>query len=387
MNQSLRHYEASGPESAARLEQERRGDGLRLKASGAWTVAGLADVDAVLRAIAAEVSGPVEWDLADVGPMDTVGAWLVRRTVQDLEARGIEARLTGLDRTHALLIDAMDSVQVDESPGTSRTPPLVAALTKLGSIVVGALHELYAMAGFLGWILEGLGRTALRPRRLRLKALIAQTENAGVRALGIVILMNVLIGIVLAYQGVAQLERYGAQVFAVDLVAISILREIGVLLTAIIVAGRSGSAFTAEIGSMQIREEVDAMRTIGLDPLDTLVLPRVLALSVALPMLVIVADIAGLLGGAAMISTTLDISPGVILARLNFVRPQHLVVGLIKAPVFGILIGVIACYQGMRVSGSAESVGRMTTESVVESIFAVIIVDAIFSIFFATVRM
>lgn len=387
MNLSLRQREALDSQSAARIEEEQRGDRLALTASGNWTVSELTGLDSTLRKLAEAASGPVEWNLARVERMDTVGAWLVRRTMRNFEARGVLVRLTGLDPRHALLLEAMDAVRVEDRPHRKRGAFLQEALARLGEDVVRAARELYEMAGFLGMVLVGLGRAALQPSRLRLTALVAQMERAGVRALGIVVLLNVLIGIVLAYQGVMQLENYGAQIFAVDLVAISILREIGILLTAIIVAGRSGSAFTAEIGSMKIREEIDAMRTIGLDPLDTLVLPRVLALTVALPMLGIVADLAGLFGGSAMIWATLNMSPGIILARLSLVRPEHLIVGLIKAPVFGVMIAVIGCYQGMRVGGSAEAVGRMTTESVVKSIFTVIIVDAVFSIFFATVKM
>ena len=191
---------------------------------------------------------------------------------------------------------------------------------------------------------------------------------------------------VLAYQGATQLQQFGAEVFVVDLVAISVLREIGILLTAIIIAGRSGSAFTAQIGSMKVNEEVDAMRTLGLDPIEVLVLPRVLALLITLPLLTFIADLMGLLGGGLMAWVTLDISPAVFIERLNqSVSLWSFFVGLIKAPVFAFIIAMIGCFEGLKVVGSAESVGQRTTRAVVEAIFLVIVFDAIFSIFFAFV--
>ena len=223
----------------------------------------------------------------------------------------------------------------------------------------------------------------LRPRWT---PLIYHLEAIGFNAVPIVSLISFLIGVVLAYQGATQLRQFGAEIFTVELVAISVLREIGILLTAIIVAGRSGSAFTAQIGSMKLNEEIDAMRTLALDPMEVLVLPRVLALIIALPMLGFIADIMGLFGGALMCWVVLDITPGLYLQRLNeWVPLAHFWVGLIKAPFFALMIGLIGCFEGLQVEGSAESVGRLTTKSVVEAIFMVIVVDAIFSIYFAVI--
>ena len=222
------------------------------------------------------------------------------------------------------------------------------------------------------------------PWRIRWTALVNHMEQAGLNAVPIVGLISFLVGAVLAYQGADQLRRFGAEIFVVNLIGISVLREIAILLTAIIVAGRSGSAFTAAIGSMKVREEIDAMRILGLDPMEILVLPRVLALVVTLPLLAFFADIMGLLGGAFMAWAALGIGPGQFLERLGDAIPMwSFWVGLIKAPVFAFLIAMVGCYEGFQVEGSAESVGRLTTQAVVEAIFLVIVADAVFSILFA----
>ncbi len=211
-------------------------------------------------------------------------------------------------------------------------------------------------------------------------------QEIGLNAIPIVSLMAFLIGVVMAFQGAVQLRQFGAEVFVVDLIAISVLRELGILLTAIIVAGRSGAAFTAAIGSMKMREEIDAMQTLGLDPIEVLVLPRVLALVIVLPILGFVADVMGLLGGAVMSWIELGVSPGMFQTRLyDSVDVWHYAVGLIKAPFFAGIIGIVGCYEGMKVGGDAESLGRLTSTSVVLSIFLVIVADAMFSIFFAVV--
>jgi phospholipid/cholesterol/gamma-HCH transport system permease protein len=231
-----------------------------------------------------------------------------------------------------------------------------------------------------------LAITLRHPSRLRLTSLVHHCQEVGLNAVPIVTLMSFLIGVVLAFQGAAQLRQFGAEVFVVDLIAISVLRELGILLTAIIVAGRSGSAFTAAIGSMKMREEVDALRTIGLDPVAILVLPRVLALILMLPALGLIADMAGLLGGAVMSWIDLGVSPAVFQNRLTSnTDVWHFAVGMIKAPFFALIIGIIGCFEGLKVGGDAESLGRLTSTSVVLSIFMVIVVDAMFSIFFAIV--
>ena len=230
-------------------------------------------------------------------------------------------------------------------------------------------------------------RAVRNPRRLRVTSLVYHLEKAGLNAVPIVGLIAFLIGVVLAYQGSAQLQLFGAEIFTVNLVAVAVLREMGIMLTAVVVAGRSGSAFTAHIGSMKANQEVDALLVLGLDPIEILVLPRVLALVIAMPLLAFLADIMGLLGGAVMAWAALGISPGVFIERLNSaVGLWTFWVGIIKAPVFGFLIALVSCNEGLRVVGGAESVGLRTTRAVVISIFLVIVVDALFSIFFAYVR-
>ncbi|MGF1608030.1 MAG: MlaE family ABC transporter permease, partial [Kiloniellales bacterium] len=227
-------------------------------------------------------------------------------------------------------------------------------------------------------------RALLQPRRIRVTALVSHMERTGLDALPIVGLISFLIGVVLAYQGADQLARFGAQIYTVNLVGVGVLREMGIILTAIIVAGRSGSAFTAQIGTMQVNEEIDAMRTIGLDPMDVLVIPRVLALVLVLPLLTFYADIMGILGGAVMAMLVLDISFVQFIRQLNAAVPiWSFWVGIIKAPIFAFIIAMVGCYEGFRVIRSAESVGLRTTAAVVKSIFLVIVLDALFSILFS----
>ena len=242
------------------------------------------------------------------------------------------------------------------------------------------------LLNFLGMMVTALARTAASPRRLRGIALVHHIEQTGLNALPIVGLLSFLIGVVLAYQGADQLRQFGAELFVVNLLGISILREIGILMTAIIIAGRSGSAFTAQIGTMKVNQEVDALRTLGLDPIEMLVLPRVLALMITLPLLAFYADVVGLLGGAVMCYFVLDIGFGQFVQQLHgAIKLSTLMVGLIKAPVFAFVIALVGCYEGLKVSGSAESVGRLTTRSVVVGIFLVIVLDALFSILFSYV--
>jgi phospholipid/cholesterol/gamma-HCH transport system permease protein len=234
--------------------------------------------------------------------------------------------------------------------------------------------------------MAALAGTVVRPWRLRLTALVHHMQDAGLNAVPIVALMAFLIGVVLAFQGAAQLRQFGAEVFVVDLITISVLRELGILLTAIIVAGRTASAYTAAIGSMKMREEIDAMRTLGLDPIEVLVLPRVVALVIMLPALGFIANIAGLTGGALMSWIELGISPGLFVARLlESANEWNFLVGMIKAPFFALIIGIVGCHEGMQVEKSAESLGRLTSKSVVVAIFVVIVVNALFSIFFVQV--
>jgi len=371
--------------AALDLSQEPQGIVIALR--GSWTIAFLAAVDAALRALPrAGDAGPVALDLAGIKRLDTAGAWLLYRTRKSLRAQGLAAEYRNVTPDHAALlarIEANDQPREIEPPKDSLYRIVLA---EMGAAVAGAAIELRDLLGFFGLLMAALFRALRNPSRLRVTPLIYHMEQVGFNAVPIVALISFLIGVVLAYQGATQLRQFGAEIFTVELVSISVLREIGILLTAIIVAGRSGSAFTAQIGSMKLHEEVDAMRTLALDPMEMLVLPRVLALMLVLPMLGFIADMMGLLGGLMMCWAVLDIMPGAFIERVEeWVPLSHFWAGLIKAPFFALMIGLIGCFEGLKVEGSAESVGRLTTKSVVESIFLVIVVDAIFSIYFAEI--
>lgn len=353
--------------------------------SGRLVTNTLGQVDAAVRGFTSTAQS-LTLDLSGLQALDTGGAYLVVALKRRLEEQRIEVKITGATDDQLALIDtvtnALPSEEVDAEPPRGFLP----WLERLGQTTALAWQSSGSLLAFLGLTLQRFGRMMLQPRRLRLPALASQMQETGLNAVPIVALMGFLIGVVLSFQGAAQLRQFGAEVFVVDLIAISIFRELGILLTAIIVAGRSGSAFTASIGSMKVREEIDAMRTLGLDPVDVLVLPRVIALVIMLPVLGFIANISGLFGGALMSWIELGVSPGMFITRMyENTDVWHLAVGMIKAPFFAVIIAVVACWRAMQVGGSAESVGRQTTASVVQSIFLVIALDAAFSIFFAEV--
>jgi phospholipid/cholesterol/gamma-HCH transport system permease protein len=383
-------------------------------ARGRWVMARAEPLSRAASAAAEAAAGArgVRVDAAGIEAMDTVGALALARLLGRLSARlggapgappgpgageapgpgageaaGPDPRveLAGLDPARRALLDAVLAAEAAPAPPPAREHPILAMVERLGRGAVAALAEARDLVAFVGMVAVAAARTALRPRRLRWTSVVHHVEKVGFDALPIVGLLSFLIGVVLAYQGADQLRRFGAQVFVVNLLGISILREIGVLMTSIIVAGRSGSAFTAQIGTMQVNQEVDAMRTLGLDPIEVLVLPRVAALVVALPLLAFYASVMGLLGGALSALVTLDISLGQFLRQLQTAVPLGtLVAGLVKAPVFAAVIALVGCYEGLKVSGGADSVGRLTTQSVVVSIFLVIVIDAMFSVLFAS---
>ncbi|PZR00982.1 MAG: ABC transporter permease [Cereibacter sphaeroides] len=345
--------------------------------SGAIVLSG---IEAVLHKMQALPEGKkVTVDLAQTTQMDTAGAWLVETTLRRTGGEVVNAT----EAQTALLETVRNALPAERHDRPKRRTSHV--LEDLGRLTVTGFQGLYVILGFFGQIVATLIYTILHPSRLRLTSLVFHIQQAGLGAVPIVSLMSFLIGIVLAYQGADQLRQFGAEVFVVDLIAVSVLRELGILLTAIIVAGRSASAYTAAIGSMQMSEEVDAMRTLGLDPIELLVLPRVLALVIFLPVLGFIADMMGLLGGALMSWFELGISPGAFQTRLLDTDVSNYLVGLVKAPFFAVIIGVIGCYQGLQVEGNAESLGARTSRSVVQAIFMVIVADATFSIFFAAV--
>jgi len=331
--------------------------------------------------------GPITIDGSGIEGFDTAGAWAIASLCRRLKAEGVEVRIEGLSPPHAQLLATVEAALPAEEAGPARRPGFILWLESLGQSVAESGTMVVELVSLLGAVLARLAGNLLHPGRMRIISLVSHMQQAGLDAVPIAALMAFLIGVVLAFMGAVQLRQFGAEIFVVDLIAIAVLRELGILLTAIIVAGRSASAFTASIGSMKMREEIDAMRTLGLDPVQVLVLPRVLALVITLPLLGVVANFAGLIGGATMAWINLGVSPGMFVVRLNDqIGVWHYLVGLIKAPFFAVVIGIIGCHHGLKVGGNAESLGRLTSASVVLAIFMVIVLDAIFAIFFAVVN-
>lgn len=366
------------PEAEANLEKSR--EGAILHCAGTWTLPGIPSLERRLAQLHWPESGAVIFDGSAVVALDTAGAWLIFRTLRQLERRGCRVEIQGLRPEHEALLRlirahaAEDVVPSDKRRGF---------LERLGGKVWSHLEQLLGILSFLGEAAIAMLRSLARPSRIRWRAILYNLQIAGFDALPIVGLLAFLIGVVGAYQGAGQLIRYGANIFVADLVGLSILREMAPLLTAIIVAGRSGSAYAAQIGTMKVTEEIDALRTIGVSPMDLLVLPKMLALMVALPLLTVYADILGVLGGMIMAQTLLNVSFADFLDRFDdAVKISSFLVGIGKAPVFAAIIALVGCFQGIRVSGSAESVGRQTTVSVVQAIFLVIVADALFSVVF-----
>lgn len=372
----------------ASLEIDRSGGTLRVTAHGDWTVRSVMAIDQRMRMLVSEMptSGEVVLDITGAGRLDTAGAWILRRTLEEFELHGVACTLTGMDEDEKTLFEKVDICPIPEPEIEARVNPFIYIAGRTGDGLMAVMGEGLRGIDFFGAVCLALVRLIWQPRRLRLIPLIHHIERSGLDAVPLICLLTGLIGAVVAQQGAVQLRQFGADVFTVNLVAIIFLREVGILLTAIIVAGRSGSAFTAEIGSMKMREEIDAMRTLGLDPMDMLVVPRVLALVITLPLLTFLADITGLIGGGVVAVTMLNMSPESYLVRLQEASDFWTFgVGLVKAPFMAIAIALIGCRAGMEVTGSAESVGTQTTRSVVQSIFVVIILDAFFAMFFTAI--
>jgi phospholipid/cholesterol/gamma-HCH transport system permease protein len=373
---------AGGP--APRLLTRREGDCLVVALAGDWTTGTIAREDGDLAGLAPNGAKRARLELDDLGAVDTTGAWLVYRTARELRKGGLEVDVTGGRKAQLDLIATVGAHDVP-CPGPPRPiNPLVTLLLRLGRATYEVMAEGRDLVNFLGHTTVVFCRSLLRPGSIRFTALVSHMEQTGLNALPIVGLMSFLIGMVLAYQGADQLARFGAQIFTVNLVGYGVLREMGILLTAIIVAGRSGSAFTAQIGTMKVNEEVDALRTIGLDPMAVLVMPRVFALVLVLPLLTFYADVMGLLGGAVTAAVELDITFFQFARQLSAEVPiSSFWVGIVKAPVFAFIIAMVGCFEGFMVSRSAESVGRRTTRAVVEAVFLIIVLDALASILFS----
>jgi phospholipid/cholesterol/gamma-HCH transport system permease protein len=323
-----------------------------------------------------------------VEAFDTYGAWLLERLVRERKARGGETTILALPEHYRDLVTAMHDASLERPPAPERENPAVAAVEKLGKSMVDIGHDLLSIANMLGAIGAALGRVILRPQTFRLTSAVHHLDRVGLQAVPIILLITFLIGGIIAQQGFFHFRKFGADSYVVDMLGILILREIGVLIVAIMVAGRSGSSYTAELGSMKMREEIDALRTMGLDPVEVLILPRVIALILALTMLTFIGSMAALYGGGLVAWFYGGMSPDIFIARLKeAISITHFKVGMIKAPFMALVIGVVACAQGFAVKGSAESLGRQTTASVVKAIFLVIVLDGLFAVFFAAIDM
>jgi phospholipid/cholesterol/gamma-HCH transport system permease protein len=379
------------------LEGRADGDRLVLAAGGAWIATHARELETLIEAQAKpDANGHakddatirrVDIDMGAVKRLDTFGAWLLERLVRDWKARGAETRILKLADDYQPLIDEVRNVNLDDGSGQHEIV-LAKAIGSIGHTIASVGHSMRANLNMMGALTVALGRVLARPRNFRITSMVHHLDNAGWRAVPIILLITFLIGCIIAQQGIFHFRKFGAETYVVDMVGILILREIGVLIVAIMVAGRSGSAFTAELGSMKMREEVDALRTMGFDPVEVLALPRVMALVIALPILTFIGSMSALYGGGLVCWLYGGIDPDVFLSRLKeAITLDHFKVGMIKAPFMAVVIGIVACVSGFEVKGSAESLGAQTTESVVEAIFLVIVLDGVFAIFFASIGM
>lgn len=354
--------------------------------AGDWTIAQARSAEDAIEDVEICPVRQVHFCFRDVGRLDTAGAWLIHRARAAVEFTGRRVTLENMDPRFGFLIQEIETHMPAPYQPPRRPWWVVKALTGIGEDTVSILRDSVAVTSILGAFVHNLAACLVRVSRLRGVAILYTFDRTCRGAVPIVALMSFIVGLIIAQQGGVYLRQFGADLFVVDLVGVLALRELGVLLTAILVAGRSGSAFTAEIGSMRMREEVDALNVIGLDPIDVLVLPRIIALILALPILTFIANVSALAGGGLVIWFYLGIPPETYLQRLQeAVTIAEFNVGMIKAPVMALIIGLIACIEGLKVKGSAESLGRHTTSSVVKAIFMVIVVDGLFAMFFGAI--
>lgn len=347
---------------------------------GAWTVSRLAELEPVLTAYVWPSVTHLKWDTSGMTAMDAGGAVLMYRTMAELQQRGYAVTVQGVRKEFGRLLERVGQTwaATKEAPAARGGP-----FERLGAVVwTGGLNLVQALA-FLGESASAAGRLALAPARIRWRTVFRNVELDGVNALPITGLLTFLMGVVIAYQGAEQLRQFGANIFVVDLVGISLLREIAPIIVAILLAGRSGSAYAAEIGTMKVTEELDAIRTLGLSPIDLLVMPRALALIIAMPLLTVYADVLGVFGGMLIALSELNVSFTEFISRFEeSVALRHFLIGIGKAPFFALIIALVGCYQGFQIQGGVDQVGRRTTLSVVQSIFLVIVFDAFCSILF-----
>ena len=366
------------------------GERLDVVAAGAWTATHSRVLEQLIGAAIPRISGArlVTIDMAGVRELDTLGGWLLERLIREANSEAGEAQLIGLAPHYRGLMDEMHRVHV-ETRALSRTPNrILIMLDKVGRAAAQLQSDFIEFVTMLGAFGAGLGRIVLQPHRFRFTSTVYHLFRVGWLAVPIMALTTFLIGGIIAQQGIFHFRKFGADAYVVDMVGILVLREIGVLIVSIMLAGRSGSAYTAELGSMKMREEIDALRTMGFDPVEVLIAPRIIALVCALPILAFIGSMSALYGGRLVAWLYGGMSPAVFIARLKeTISLTHFEVGMIKAPFMALVIGIVACSEGLKVKGSSESLGTQTTTSVVKSIFLVIVLDGAFAIFFASIGM
>jgi phospholipid/cholesterol/gamma-HCH transport system permease protein len=372
------------------LTSELKGERLELAAAGSWTAPHAGELEKLVDSVAGEASKAknVSIDMKGVREFDTFGAWLLERLTRQWTSSGRETVILGMPEHDRDLLEEMHAVNRAPPAPPKHENQIVSFLAGVGRAGAEFGRGLVVFADMLGAIGMATARVLTRPRDFRFTSTVNQLDRVAWQAVPIILLITFLIGGIIAQQGLFHFRKFGAELYAVDLVGILVLREIGVLIVAIMVAGRSGSSYTAELGSMKMREEIDALRTMGFDPVEVLILPRIIVLIIALPILTFLGSMAALYGGGLVAWLYGGISPDIYISRLTeAISLTHFKVGMLKAPFMGLVIGVVACAEGLRVKGSAESLGLQTTASVVESIFLVIVIDGLFAIFFASIGM
>jgi phospholipid/cholesterol/gamma-HCH transport system permease protein len=363
------------------------GEHLALAATGAWVAQNARRLENEIDGAARRNGGVkrVDIDMTGIQRLDTFGAWLLERLVRSFSARGAKTEVSGLAEKYRALMDEVHNVKEDTALH-KQAGSLSSALASIGLAMTQVGGTIAAIVNLIGALMMAFLRVVARPRSFRLTSMVHQLDNVAWRAVPIILLITFLIGCIIAQQGLFHFRKFGADVYVVDMVGILVLRELGVLIVCIMVAGRSGSAYTAELGSMKMREEIDALRTMGFDPIEVLILPRILALIIGVPILTFLGSMAALYGGGLVCWLYGGIDPDIFLSRLKeSISLSTFQVGMIKAPFMALIVGVVACVEGMAVKGSAESLGLQTTASVVESIFLVIVLDGLFAIFFASI--
>jgi phospholipid/cholesterol/gamma-HCH transport system permease protein len=371
------------------LKANQSGNLITLVFYGLWTSANAACAETAVKEAQNLIKNAqnITLDLSNVEKLDTMGAWLLAQLQFELKSNNIPVTILGAREEFQILLNEIKCESLTSLKSSAIIPRLSNILADIGETVVMSGKDLLKGTAFLGSFIVALGRVAINPKRFRVPSLVNQVEKMAFRGAPIIILISFLVGAIIAQQSLFQLSTYGSNAFVADLLGILILRELAVLLTAIMMAGRSGSSITAELGSMKMREEIDALQTMGLDPTETLVIPRVLALVIAMPILTFISSIAGLLGGGIVALVYGGVSPDIFMNRLQAaIGFNTFMVGMIKAPFMAMVIGLIACVEGLAVKGSAESLGGQTTASVVKSIFMVIVVDGLFAMFFAAIN-